>query len=35
MQPDTHDNHCLLYSTDLDKYDEVYNCLKKVLEIIK
>ena len=35
MQPDTHNNQCLLYSTELDNYDGVYECLKKVLEIIK
>jgi hypothetical protein len=34
MWQDTNNYQCLLYSTELDNYDGVYECLKKVLEII-
>lgn len=35
MKPDVNVPNCLSYCTGLNDYDDVYNCLEKVLEIIK
>ncbi len=35
MFKDVNNDHCLLYSTDLNNYDDIYKCLEKVLDRIE
>ena len=35
MFKDVNNDHCLLYSTDLNNYDDIYKCLEKVLDLIE